>query len=297
MTSSSSPTWSVQNDGSFASVSVLLPGHSEVCCESDAVVSFSESVTVRGTLSGGILGSLARVFLTNETFFTTKVSNTSGRMADVLMAPYEPGGIVLHKLDENGLYLTSGAYIACDSSVQISSRVQSRIGNSIFSGTGMFLLHARGSGTVACGAYGAVHTFRLQPGQVRAVDNGHLVAWTGQMMYTTGLASGGSGGAFSGIVDSITSGEGLMCFFEGPGTLYIQSHKPSSEPAKRTRHTTQGGNPIGLCLFVIVFLFIAVVIVFGIFTTSSKASYSYRYQHYDRPPRQHGYRQLDNNEL
>ena len=67
------PVWSVQNAGSFASVRVDLPPGTHVCCESDAVVSFTQGVTVQGQLAGGFLGALARSFLTNESFFTTKV--------------------------------------------------------------------------------------------------------------------------------------------------------------------------------------------------------------------------------
>lgn len=283
-TSTASPVWSVQNEGSFASIRVDLPAGAEVCCESDAVVSFSETVDVKGTLSGGLLGSLARSLFTNESFFTTRVFNTSNdQPADVLFAPSEPGGIVLHQLDRHGLFMTSGVYVASDRTVVITSQVQSRMGNSLFSGTGLFLLHARGTGMVACGAYGAIHKYQLQVGQVRAVDNGHLVAWTGQMRYTTGLASGGTG-VLDSIMGSYTSGEGLVCFFEGPGTLYIQSHKPSMAPEDGKRRPTQGSNPASACIACTLFILFGLMILFAVvspwfveFAGNSRQSYNTQY--------------------
>jgi uncharacterized protein (TIGR00266 family) len=256
------PTWTVSNSGSFASLKVQLPPHTEVHCESDAVVTFSQGIQVKGYLSGGFFSSLARFYFTNESFFTTKVENDSSRTADVMMAASDPGGIVLHILVGAGddLLLTSGAYVASDARVNVSSEMQSRLGNSLLSGTGFFLLRASGIGHVAFAAYGSVHQYTLRPGDVRAVDNGHLVAWSAHMKYRTGLASGG-------IVNSMTSGEGLMCFFEGPGTLYLQSHKPSIEAntaiksAKGgARQTAKVGGTINLCLCM-PFLFFVLLVV------------------------------------
>ena len=49
------PTWIVQNDGSFASCVVTLPPNTGFHCESDAVVSMSQSIDVVGKMSGGVL--------------------------------------------------------------------------------------------------------------------------------------------------------------------------------------------------------------------------------------------------
>ena len=186
------------------------------------------------------------------------------------MAPSEPGGIVLHKIDDNnnGLYLTSGSYVASDANVNVSSQVQTRLVKSLFSGSGMILLHAQtargaGVGTVACAAYGAIHAYQLARGETLAVDNGHLVAWTAGMKYSTGLASrAGEADLLSNIMNSVTTGEGLCCFFEGPGTLYVQSHKPGDGDATTgRRRVTQGVNPVQVCLF---FAFFGAVVGFFI---------------------------------
>ena len=253
------PSWILKDPGSFASIHVKLPPRTSVNCESDAVVSFSEGVQVRGVLTGGLIGAFARFLFTRESFFTTAAENTnSSGVVDVMMAPSDPGGIVLHRLtgmSQDDLLLTSGAYIASDSNVKVGSAVQGGLRNSLLSGTGFFLLKASGRGYLACGAYGAVHKYVLKPGESRAVDNGHLVAWSANMTYKVGLAS-----RRGGIVNSVTSGEGLMCYFDGPGVIYLQSHKPNVYgPNNRTSVSSNAGP--GKCItFLFVVCFIAIAI-------------------------------------
>eukprot|EP00980_Cylindrotheca_fusiformis_P015606 scaffold4481_cov121-Cylindrotheca_fusiformis.AAC.2 len=242
----SEPSWILKDPSSFASIHIKLPPGTAVNCESDAVVTFSQTVRVRGTMSGGILSSLARWFLTKESFFMTVVENADHEcVADVMMAAKDTGGIVLHRITPgHNLILTSGAYIASDADVKVTSKLQTQLGNSLLSGTGFFLLEASGRGYVACGAYGASHRYILKEGERRAVDNGHLIAWSSQMKYTVGLASG-----TGRIVNSMTSGEGLMCFFEGPGVVFLQSHKP--EAFETGARKTPTAKPVYPCCSII----------------------------------------------
>ena len=51
------------------------------------------------------------------------------------------------------------------------------------------------------------------------IDNAHLVAWPEAMDYKIQKASGG-------WISSLTSGEGLVCRFRGPGRVLIQTRSP-----------------------------------------------------------------------
>lgn len=262
----SRPQWEVNNEGSFASVLVKLPPGHGFYCETDAVVTMSRGIDVNGTLPGGILGALARMFLTNESFFSTRVENASSYIpGDVLIAPSEPGGIALHRLAHGeDLLLTSGAYLAADDGVTMTSVTQrGRLGNSLMSGTGLFLLRASGHGNVAINSFGSILKYSLGPGQTRMVDNGHLVAWTGSMKYTMKLAS-----RKAGIFGSLTSGEGLHCEFEGPGFLYIQSHKPNrrnnDDQRGGARGDGGGGTAPGYFIVAVFAIVLIVSIVLGV---------------------------------
>ena len=103
-----------------------------------------------------------RLFLTQESFFVTKVQNTatSETLGDVLLAPSQPGGVALHQLSQGeDLLLTKGAYLAADASIEVSNRIQKGIRNSVLSGTGFFLLRASGHGTLAIAAYWSMAQF------------------------------------------------------------------------------------------------------------------------------------------
>ncbi len=220
-------SWRVNNEGSFASVSVQLSNNASIKTESDAVVSMSEGIEVGGHLQGGLFNSLFRSMLSNESFFTTRVEATTAdpnRIGDVLIAPSNPGGICLHKIEgpQDAMMLTSSSYLACDDAVDVSTVMQRGVKNSLLSGTGFFLMRASGRGVLAISAYGSIHKFVLSPGEHRMVDNGHLVAWSANMDYRTEMAS-------KSVWRSMSSGEGLMCNFTGPGIIYLQSHKPDDE--------------------------------------------------------------------
>lgn len=56
------------------------------------------------------------------------------------------------------------------------------------------------------------------------MDNGHLVAWNTK--YVLERAASG------GIVSGLASGEGLVCKFTGPGTVFLQTRNPVRAPPK-----------------------------------------------------------------
>jgi len=55
---------------------------------------------------------------------------------------------------------------------------------------------------------------QIAAGQTHIVDNGHLVAWNCD--YKIEKAGGG-------MFTSLKTGEGAVCRFTGPGTVYIQT--------------------------------------------------------------------------
>jgi hypothetical protein len=64
-------------------------------------------------------------------------------------------------------------------------------------------------------------------GEKYIVDNGHLVAWNTKYVLER-VASGG-------IVSGLAAGEGLVCKFTGPGTVFLQTRNAVSEP--QTHHS------------------------------------------------------------
>lgn len=253
-------SWKVNNEGSFASLTVQL-SNASLETESDAVVTMSEGIEVGGHLSGGFFNSLVKSVLSRKSFFTTRVETDLNKTGDVLIAPTGPGGICLHRMEgpQDAMMLTSSSYLACDESVDITTVMQRGVQNSLLSGTGFFLMQATGRGVLAMSAYGPIHKYVLAPGEHRMVDNGHLVAWSANMAYRTEMAS-------KSLWNTVISGAGLMCKFSGPGVIYLQSHKiDSAEDGSRNKKQSSlvgNGGIIVVVLFAMMFSFVGGMIAF-----------------------------------
>ena len=87
------------------------------------------------------------------------------------------------------------------------------LGKAMFSGEGLFVHRASGTGIIFVASLGAIVQRQLKQGEQWIVDNGHLVAWT------CPYAIERSGG---GLMSGMHAGEGLVCRFTGPGTVFIQ---------------------------------------------------------------------------
>lgn len=115
------------------------------------------------------------------------------------------------------------------------------IGKAIFSGEGLWVYKISGTGLLWLTSFGAIirkdvssssrkaiccytlvsHVLivlQLAEGERYIVDNGHLVAWNTKYVLER-VASGG-------IISGFASGEGLVCKFTGPGTIYLQTRNP-----------------------------------------------------------------------
>ncbi len=204
--------------GAFTLLKVYLDANETIKAESDAMVAMSSTVDVAGKMEGGVLGGLARKFLTGEKFFfqTLKASRGSG---EVLLAHAIPGDIQAIELDGKTNYvIQKDGFFAGSESLEVSTKMQN-LTKGLFSGEGFFIIQVSGVGTLFVSSYGAIHPIDIPAGQEIIIDNQHLVAWPEGMQYKIERAS-------SGWISSITSGEGLVCRFQGPGRVLIQTRNP-----------------------------------------------------------------------
>lgn len=205
---------------SFPVVKCELSQGESIKAESDAMVAMSATLDVTGSTGGGIVGGLARKFLTGESFFFQRITASRGA-GSVLLGHSAPGGIADIMLDgQHGLRVQKNGFLAAEESVEIDTAMQN-LSKGLFSRTGFFVLNVHGKGVVFVSCFGAIHTINLEAGEEVIIDNGHLVAWPDYMDYTVEKAS-------SGWFSSIASGEGLVCRFRGPGTILIQTRNPEA---------------------------------------------------------------------
>lgn len=248
--------------GGAACLKVRIPTGRRVKAESDALVAMDGACRLESRLDGGILSGLARSMLTNESFFLQTVS-ADGGPGEAVFAASDLGDIAIVDVRATPLMLASGAFLASDDTVDVESAMHRSFGTAAFSGSGLVVMRATGSGSLALSSFGSIHRVNVPAGELLAVDNGHLVAWTDGMRYDMALGAQG-GGLFSRLLSSATSGEGLMVHFTGPGHVLLQTHKPPPTTSDGKPARGSGGNAGGLiicCIFVVFFMcFIGVAI-------------------------------------
>lgn len=109
--------------------------------------------------------------------------------------------------------------MAADSSLEITVASQGIL-KGFISREGVFIQRVSGIGKLIISSFGAIYRLSLASGESMMVDNAHLVAWSGTISYEMRKAS-------AGLLSTITSGEGWVCYVNGPGEMYIQSRNTS----------------------------------------------------------------------
>jgi len=208
----------VRHQPSFAVVRCLLAPGEPIRVESGAMLATSYGVQLEASMQGGLLKGLKRSVLGGESLFvTTYTAPQEGGWVD--LAANLPGdAAVITVTPERPFYITRGCWIANSHGVQIQTQWAGM--QNLFGGEGGFVIQAQGQGDVVLGAYGAIDTLELAPGEAVTVDSGHVVA------YDAGVQSRLRRAVEGRSIASLKSGEGLVFDFSGPGRVMIQSRNP-----------------------------------------------------------------------
>jgi len=201
---------------------VSLRKGERIFCESGAMVMMEEPLQVKGQMRGGFGRALLRRLANDESFFQQEIEAVGGD-GDCLLSPNLPGAIELLDVTPNSPYtLSDSSFLAAESGVEINPRLNT-VGGGLFGGTGGFvIMEAVGHGKLAVSGFGSIFSLDVTPGRDIVIDNNHAVAWSSNLLYEVGMPRTG-GGFFGSIVNSVTSGEGLVIRFRGQGKVVICS--------------------------------------------------------------------------
>lgn len=218
--------YEVLYDRGFALARLRLQQGERVLAESGAMVSMSPTISLDAKMSGGGLLGAFKSGLGGETLFRTTFVAERGP-GELTLAPGALGDILALELAGQRFYAQPGAYLAGVSELTIETKGSLR---GMLSGEGLFLLEIQGSGLLLLSSFGAIHEKRLEAGEEYIVDTGHLVAMEASVTWNIEKATGpskgqGIGGVLKGLMKSALTGEGFVCRFRGPGTLYIQTRQ------------------------------------------------------------------------
>jgi uncharacterized protein (TIGR00266 family) len=216
------PTFTVTGDvDPFLHVS-MRQGET-IYCESDAMVMMESTLDLKGKMRGGLGSALMRTFANGESFFQQHIEATRGN-GDCLLSPTLPGAMQIVDCGPSGQYIISdGAFVAASSGVELKVRTQS-LGNALFAQSGgFFVTETSGSGQVVVSGFGSMSMLEVEPGKDAIIDNSHVVAWDSTLRYEISVTTGQSSGFLGNLINSQTSGEGIVLRFSGRGKIYVCS--------------------------------------------------------------------------
>jgi uncharacterized protein (TIGR00266 family) len=208
----------VHGPGNSAAKLGLAPG--ETCtAEGGAMIAMSGDVAIQTTThtkgSGNLLQAAKRL-LADESFFLNHYS-AGGSGGEVLVAATLPGDMFSHELASENLIVQGGSFVACEQGVSVDVGWQGF--KSFLSGESIFWVNLSGSGKVVVNSFGAIYPVKVNGEYV--VDTGHIVAFNEGMQFEISKAG-------ASWISSFLGGEGLVCRFRGKGTVWCQSHSPST---------------------------------------------------------------------
>jgi len=177
------------------------------------MLAMDKTAKIEGKMQGGAWKAIKRTVLTSETFFLTTIRAT-GPNTEVYLAPRAVGDIEVLELNNSEYIVQGGSFLASESTVDFDANFTGWKG--LFSGEGIFMIKVSGTGKVFASSFGGIIKKEVAAGETFIVDNGHIVAFPADMKYSIHK----SGDTILGMV---ITGEGLVCEYEGPGTVYMQT--------------------------------------------------------------------------
>ena len=160
-----------------------------------------------------LLGSLGLAVIGRQSFWVNDYTATRGP-GEVALVAAPVGDIeTLEVKPDQGYVIQKSAYIASTESVDLDIKWEG-FTKGLF-GQGLFMIKARGNGTLFINTFGAIDKHTLNAGQTLIVDNFHLVGFSDTCMYKVTK--------FGGLKETLLGGEGLVTQITGPGDIYIQT--------------------------------------------------------------------------
>lgn len=233
-------TFDILHRPSYAALKCVLSAGEEIRTESGAMLAMDETAQIEGNMEGGLWKAVKRTVLTSESFFVTKIKATKGD-TEVYLAPRATGDIEEIKLRGEEYVVQGGSFLASEAGIETDAKFTGFKG--FVSGEGIFMIKAKGTGSMFVSSFGGILKKDLKAGEKFIVDNGHIVAFPASLQYEVAKAG-------SSLWSMVSTGEGLVTVFTGPGTILLQTRNLRTfaeelNPFLRTRERSQGSGMLG----------------------------------------------------
>ena len=175
----------------------------------------TQNMKMETTRNGGIGKALGRMF-SGETLFQNRYT-AQGGPGQIAFASSFPGSIKAVEITPgNDLVVQKKAFLASESTIELSIFFQKKAGAGFFGGEGFIMQRLSGHGTAFIEIDGYAVEYNLQAGQSMVVDTGYLAA----MDSTCSIEVV----SVPGVKNMLFGGEGIFnTLVKGPGKIILQT--------------------------------------------------------------------------
>lgn len=195
------------------SVEVSLSRGESMFTQSGGMFWQTEGIRMDTNTKGGLLKGIGRMFAGESMFMATYTATQDGKIA---FASTVPGSIIPINVSEGRFTIQKGAFLAAESSVELKTTFNKKLGTGFFGGEGFILQELRGRGTAFLEIDGDAIEINLAPGEVIKIDTGNLVGFEDSVRYEVEFVKG--------LGNVIFGGEGLfLTKLTGSGKVVLQT--------------------------------------------------------------------------
>ena len=194
-------------------VEVSLSRGESVFTQSGGMFYQSEGIKMDTNTRGGLFKGIGRMFAGESMFMATY---TATQDAKVAFASTVPGSIIPVDVSEGRFTIQKGAFLAAESSIELRTTFNKKLGTGFFGGEGFILQELSGRGMAFLEVDGDAIEMNLAPGEVLKVDTGNLVGFEDSVRYEVE--------SVKGLGNILFGGEGLfLTKLTGPGKVILQT--------------------------------------------------------------------------
>ena len=195
------------------SVEVSLSRGESMFTQSGGMFYQTEGIKMDTNTKGGLLKGIGRMFAGESMFMATY---TAAQDAKIAFASTVPGSIIPINVSEGRFAIQKGAFLAAESSVDLRTTFNKKLGTGFFGGEGFILQELSGKGIAFLEVDGDAIEMNLAPGEVVKIDTGNLVGFEDTVKYEVEMVKG-----FGNV---LFGGEGLfLTKLTGPGQVVLQT--------------------------------------------------------------------------
>ncbi len=187
----------------------------------------SPNMKMETSTNGGIGKALGRMF-SGDSIFQNRYTAINGQ-GMIAFASSFPGSIRALEIGPgNNMIVQKSAFLASESSVELSIHFQKKLGAGFFGGEGFIMQKLSGTGIAFIEIDGNAMEYDLNPGQKMVVDTGYLAAMTESCTMEIQTVPGVKNMLFGGegIFNTVVTGPGKIILQTMPASSFAQSLRP-----------------------------------------------------------------------